>query len=75
VRCATCAAAYARFVVLELSDIEGELSDNLFDMKAKEKRKITFLSKDPITPSKLERQLKVRSVYDIGRNKKSKKTK
>ena len=61
------ADSYARFVELSFTDIDAEFSDNYFDLRAAEAKKITFTTRESVTVAKLEKMLTVRSVYDIGR--------
>ena len=64
------AKAYARGVEIMLKGIDGEFSDNFFDMPAGGKTTVTFPTTET-DKSKLDGALRVRSLYDIKRKQSS----
>jgi beta-mannosidase len=62
-------AAYAMGVQIDFGDIEVELSDNFIDLREGVAEKLTARTDRVISPEKLQRALKLRSVYDIGKYK------
>ena len=57
------AAAFAKFVALDLREDEAIFSDNFFDLNAGQTRIITVAQKE-VSAQELEKQLVVRSLFD-----------
>ena len=62
-------SAYAMGVQLDFGDIDVELSDNFVDLREGVAEKLTARTDRAISPEKLQRALRLRSVYDIGKYK------
>jgi len=60
------AAAYARGVEISIAGTDGEFSDNFFDMPAGATVKVT-LPVSGADKEKLDKALKVRSLYDVAK--------
>ena len=60
--------AYAGKVELSLTDTDAVFSDNYFDITSEVPVKINFTATSPVeTVKSLKKQLKIRSLYDIGK--------
>ncbi len=63
------ADGYAKGVELSFEDIDAEFSDNYFDITSRAPVKIDFTTASVVTPEKLKRLLRIKSVYDLGHEK------
>jgi beta-mannosidase len=60
--------AYAKFVELDMTEVDGIFSDNYFDLSAGELKNIEIKKSDMsklVSIEELKNQIKVRSVYDM----------
>ena len=62
------ASCYAGAVELDFADTDAVFSDNYFDITSEVPVKISFTATSPVeTVKSLKKQLKIRSLYDIGK--------
>ncbi len=58
---------YARGVELDFAEVDAIFEDNYFDLTSCSAHRIHFTTRDVTTPETLRRELRVKTVYDIGR--------
>lgn len=61
-----CTDAYARGVEIDFAEVDAVFEDNYFDLTSCSSHRIHFTTREVTTPETLRRELRIKTVYNIG---------